>query len=111
MIRAHQILSERLSRVELLTGHEGMGFGTTGKVESDLLGITSVHPMREDAVRALLAKSGTDWALVERLVKDGALAEIDYREHKFFVRRFPRAGAQPADTSEDRDPARDRPDR
>lgn len=111
VIRAHQILSERLSRVELLTGDEGVGFGTTGKVDSDLLAITSVHPMREDAVRALLSRSGSDWALVERLLREGALAEIDYRGQKFYLRRLPRAGARLADTSEDRDPARGWPDR
>ncbi len=99
VIRAHQILSERLSRVELLTGHEGMGFGTTGELDSDLLGITSVHPMREDAVRALLAQSGGDWTIVERLVKEGALAEIEYRKEKFYLRRFPQTNRGTGSTS------------
>lgn len=102
---AHELLSERLSRVELLTGHEGIGFGTTGNAEADLLSITSVHPMREDAIRTLLAGSGGDWGLVERLVKTGALAEIEYRKETFFFRRFPRADARPADASEGQDPA------
>ena len=71
--QAYQILSERLSRVELLTGYEGMGFGTTGNVEADLLSITSVHPMREDAVRTpARGKRRRDWSLVERLMQGGA---------------------------------------
>jgi len=98
--QTYQILSERLSRVELLTGHEGMGFGTTGNVEADLLSITSVHPMREDAVGTLLAGSEADWRLVERLIQGGLLAEIEYRKEKFYVRRFPRADVRPADASE-----------
>jgi len=102
---AYQVLSERLSRVELLTGYEGMGFGTTGDVEADLLSITSVHPMREDALQTLLAESGGDWSLVERLLKGGALAEIEYRRQKFFVRRFPRTDGRPAHASEGQDPA------
>jgi wyosine [tRNA(Phe)-imidazoG37] synthetase (radical SAM superfamily) len=101
VIRAHQILSERLSRVELLTGHEGTGFGTTGRVDLDLLGITSVHPMREAAVRELLAESGSDWAIVERLVKEGALAEVGYREEKFYLRRFPQTHRRTGSTRAD----------
>jgi wyosine [tRNA(Phe)-imidazoG37] synthetase (radical SAM superfamily) len=96
---AYQTLSERVSRVELLTGHEGVGFGTTGNAETDLLGITSVHPMREDAVRTLLAKSGCDWDLVERLVKGGRLAEIEYRKQKFYLRRLPSTTGRPRGAS------------
>ena len=103
--QAYQILSERLSRVELLTGYEGLGFGTTGNVEADLLSITSVHPMREDAVRVLLGGGAADWSLVDRLVRGGALAEIKYRSQKFYLRCFPRADARPADASEGEDPA------
>jgi hypothetical protein len=103
--QAHQILSERLPCVELLTGYEGMDFGTTGNVEADLLAITSVHPMREDAVRTLLAEGGGDWSLVERLMDEGALAEIEYRTQRFYVRRFPRVDARPADASEGENPA------
>jgi wyosine [tRNA(Phe)-imidazoG37] synthetase (radical SAM superfamily) len=103
--RAYQVLSERLSRVELLTGYEGMAFGTTGDVEADLLGITSVHPMREEAVRALLAKGGGDWNLVERLLKADALVEIDYRGQKHYLRRFPRAERRPGHPPGGREPA------
>ncbi len=99
---AYELLSDRLSRVELLTGHEGIGFGTTGNAEADLLSITSVHPMRADAVRILLAESGGDWSLVERLVTTGALAEIEYRKETFFLRRFPQANGRSAGASQDR---------
>jgi hypothetical protein len=90
------MLSERLSRVELLTGQEGTGFGTTGDAEADLLAITSVHPMREDAVRTLLAETGAAWSLVEGLVERGVLAQIAYRDDTFFLRRFPRVATASA---------------
>ena len=77
-----------------------LAFGTTGDVEADLLAITSVHPMREDAVRTLLAESGGDWNRVERLLEKGALAEVLYRGQKFYVRRFLRPGAPLKDTTE-----------
>ena len=100
--QAHEWLSNRLSRVELLTGHEGVGFGTTGDAEADLLSITSVHPMREEAVRTLLAEGGANWSLVERLVKTGALAKLEYREETFFLRRFPRANRRSGSAPQDR---------
>jgi wyosine [tRNA(Phe)-imidazoG37] synthetase (radical SAM superfamily) len=48
--QAYQILSDRLPRVELLIGYEGNAFASTGNAEEDLLSITAVHPMREEAV-------------------------------------------------------------
>jgi hypothetical protein len=102
---AYQILSERLPRVELLTGYEGTAFGTTGNTETDLLSITSVHPMREDAVRSLLAKGGADWNLVERLLEGGALAEIEYQGQKHYLRRFARTDGGPAHPPGGRAPA------
>ena len=57
-----QIISQQVNSVELITGYEGNAFASTGNIAEDLLAITSVHPMREEAVRVLLAKSGEDWA-------------------------------------------------
>jgi len=86
--RAFQQFATRLPHVELLTGFEGTGFGTTGDVVQDLLGITAVHPMREDAVLALLAKSHADRAVLDRLVADGSLRPVTYQAHVFYLRRF-----------------------
>jgi len=88
--RAHEIfVGAGLPRVELLTGHEGAAFGTTGDVREDLLSITAVHPMREDAVRELLRRAGAEWNVVERLVEQGELAPVRYRDHRFYVHRIP----------------------
>ncbi|MEA3312102.1 MAG: radical SAM protein, partial [candidate division WOR-3 bacterium] len=48
--RAYQIFKERIANVEYLIGYEGNAFAFTGDFEDDILSITSVHPMREDAV-------------------------------------------------------------
>jgi wyosine [tRNA(Phe)-imidazoG37] synthetase (radical SAM superfamily) len=88
--RAYQTLVRRLPRVELLTGYEGTAFGTSGDPEEDLLSITGIHPMREDAVRELLRGSGSSWSVVERLIERGELEPIQYHGHRFYVRRFPR---------------------
>ena len=86
---AFQTFSAKLQRVELLTGYEGDAFAATGDAEADLLAITAVHPMREQAVRALLERSGADWSLVERLIGDGALRQVSYAGARFYVRRLP----------------------
>ncbi len=42
-----------------------------GDMEKDLLSITAVHPMRQEAVSDFLARAGTDWSLVRRLIAQG----------------------------------------
>ncbi len=69
--QAFHILSEHVGSVECITGYEGDAFAFTGDVERDLLSITAVHPMREEAVSALLARAEADWSVVRRLVDDG----------------------------------------
>jgi wyosine [tRNA(Phe)-imidazoG37] synthetase (radical SAM superfamily) len=86
--RGWQILSRRLERVEYLIGYEGDAFAFTGDVERDLLSITSVHPMREDAVDEFLAKAETDWGVVRRLIEESRLVETAYGGRKFYVRKL-----------------------
>ncbi|MBN1400140.1 MAG: radical SAM protein, partial [Anaerolineae bacterium] len=88
--RAHQILSAELPRVELLIGYEGNAFASTGNLAADLLSITAVHPLRREAVEALLARAGDGWGVVEQLVAEGALLETRYEDNLFYVRRFGR---------------------
>ena len=86
LTRAFVIYSARLSQVELLTGQETGDFGHTGKARDDLLAIAAVHPMRESAVRRLLAEDRADWNLVETLLSEGMLRAIDYQGERFFLR-------------------------
>jgi wyosine [tRNA(Phe)-imidazoG37] synthetase (radical SAM superfamily) len=86
--RAYQIFSESIDPVEYLIGYEGNAFAFTGNVEEDLLSITSVHPMREDAVSEFLARAGADWAAVRNLIERGQLIEMAYEGHKFYMRKL-----------------------
>ena len=74
--------------MEFLTGYEGNAFTSSEPVEEDLLAITSEHPMRERAVRALLERTGTDWSVVRSLLEEGKLVETRYAGRTYFVRRF-----------------------
>jgi wyosine [tRNA(Phe)-imidazoG37] synthetase (radical SAM superfamily) len=86
--RAYQILSEKVERVETLIGYEGNAFALTGDVEEDLLAITAVHPMRQDAVSTYLARAGAGWSVVQRLVAEGELVEVQHGSHAFYLRKL-----------------------
>lgn len=75
-------------RVEYLIGYEGNAFAFTGNVEEDILSITAVHPMREDALRELLKKANVDWATVEKLIEEGKLIELEYGKKRFYMRKL-----------------------
>ena len=87
---AYQIFGKRLGSVEYLIGYEGNAFAFTGKVEDDLLGITSVHPMREEAVTEFLRRAGANWGVIEKLIEEGNLIELEYQGRKFYMRKLPR---------------------
>jgi len=68
---AYQIFTQNVDNVEYIIGYEGNEFGFSGNVEEDLLDITSVHPMREEAVREYLKKAGADWHVITDLIQRG----------------------------------------
>ncbi len=87
---AYQIFQQKLEHVEYLIGYEGNAFSSTGNFEEDILSITAVHPMQEEAVGELLNRTDSEWEIVHRLIKEEKLAEIEHRGKKFFVRKFTR---------------------
>jgi len=86
---AYQIFSESLNNVEYLIGYEGNAFISTGDVAEDLLGITAVHPMRQEAVIEILKNSGAGWEVIEGLMENGRIVETEYQGNKFYVRKLP----------------------
>ncbi len=86
--RAYQIFREKTDHVEYLIGYEGNAFAFTGDAETDILSITSVHPMREDAVVEFLARAEADWSVIEKMVEQGALVVLSHEGYRFYVRRF-----------------------
>jgi len=89
---AFQAFSKKLgaNRVEYLMGYEGNAFASTGNVEEDLLSITAVHPMREEAVEKLLEKADADWQVVEKLLGENKLVELEYEGNTYYMRKLPR---------------------
>jgi wyosine [tRNA(Phe)-imidazoG37] synthetase (radical SAM superfamily) len=87
---AFQVFSRGLgaNRVEHLVGYEGNAFAFTGKVAEDLLSIMAVHPMRREAVKALLSKADADWTVIERLLRENKIVELEYEGIVYYSRRL-----------------------
>jgi len=84
----YQIVSEQVGRVEYLVGYEGNAFAFTGNVEEDILSITSVHPMREDAVAEFLDRASSDWSAIHDLIHRDQLIETEYEGKRYYLRRL-----------------------
>jgi len=87
---AYQIFTEHGIDTELIIGYEGDDFAFTGNVKSDLLSITSVHPMRKEAVEVFLKKTNSSWNIVTDLIDEGKLLELEYDNHIYYARKLSR---------------------
>lgn len=88
VIKAFHVYKERIDKVELLTGYEGNAFSSTGDFREDILSITAVHPMREEAVLELLYKTDDDNSLLTSLIEDQLIEKLNYSGHTYYLRKF-----------------------
>jgi wyosine [tRNA(Phe)-imidazoG37] synthetase (radical SAM superfamily) len=75
-------------RVEFLIGYEGNAFAFTGNVKADLLSITAVHPIREEAVAELLKKANAGWQIINELLRNGELVRLEYEGNTYYMRKL-----------------------
>lgn len=85
---AWQLFIEAGIDTELLTGFEGSDTGNTGNSYEDILNITAVHPLRDDAMAELLEKNGSGFNVVESLLSQNLIRCSVYRGRKFYLRNF-----------------------
>ncbi|NOQ97477.1 MAG: radical SAM protein, partial [Calditrichae bacterium] len=85
---AYQIMKSYVDKVELIIGYEGNAFSFTGDIREDILNITAVHPLREDAVTEILNQSKAEWAMVNGMLQEGELIQSEFEGHIFFIRNF-----------------------
>ena len=86
--KAYQLFQEKSISTEYLIGYEGNAFAFTGNVEEDLLSITSVHPMREEAVDEFLEKAKASRKVIQKLLNENKLIETKYKNIKFYLRKL-----------------------
>lgn len=87
---AYQIFSDHGIDTELIIGYEGDDFAFTGNAKSDILSITSVHPMRKKAVEEFLKKANSSWDIVTDLIDEGKLLGLEYNNHIYYARKLSR---------------------
>jgi len=87
---AFHIFKQHMDPVELLIGYEGNAFAFTGNAYDDILSITAVHPLRQEAVEQLLKKAGSNWELVDHMVENGELIQTEYGGSVFYIRKLHR---------------------
>lgn len=85
---AVQIFKEKGINTEYLIGYEGNQFSSTGNIREDLLNITSVHPLKEEAVEELIKKCGADWVDVEKLIDENKIVKTEFSGENYFVRKL-----------------------
>lgn len=89
IIQAYNIFSEKLDHVEYLIDYEGTDFAYTGDLERDLLSITTVHPMREEAVNEMLSKVGLGWEVIQTLIDSNKMVKVEFAGKIFYMRQLP----------------------
>ncbi len=93
LVKAHQIYSENVKQVELLTGFSPDSFVAAGEDPAqNILDITSVHPMRESEVMDFLKDSGADKSLLEKLLREEKLVQIQHDGMSFYIRKLANTG-------------------
>ncbi len=78
-------MRRELPTLECVDDPGGIDFGTTGDAEADILAASAVHPMSEAQVARLLGAAGAPSDTAARMVADGRLQIIVYRNERFYV--------------------------
>jgi len=84
--RAYHLFNSHKLSTQYLIGYEGNQFAYTGNIEADILSITAVHPMREDAVYAYLKKAKGHFSSIEHLLADNKILVSTYNNERFYMR-------------------------
>jgi wyosine [tRNA(Phe)-imidazoG37] synthetase (radical SAM superfamily) len=83
-----KICSAQIPFMDLLFETEVGEFISTGNLAEDILSITAVHPLREEALRSMVSMAGGTWSVVEELLITKEISSIDYRNERYFLRHF-----------------------
>lgn len=87
---AYQAVNGATGRAEFNISYEGDDFSFMSDAGKELLGIVSVHPMREEAVMKFLEKAGADMSLADELVRRGEMVKTAYDGMEFYIRKIKR---------------------
>jgi hypothetical protein len=58
------------------------------RFREDILSITAVHPMREDAVLELLQRTNSRVSSLNSLPEENLLEKLEYNGYSYYLRKF-----------------------
>lgn len=87
---AFEVFKQHKLNTELLIGYEGNAFTSSGNFINDLLSITSVHPMREDAVFEIMKRSNGTEQDLNFIIETGQVERINFNNYNYYLRKFKR---------------------
>jgi len=73
---------------ECITENEEDTFFFSDDIESDILSISSVHPIRKDVIEKLLKRKNLNDNVIEKLKAEDKLSEYTYADTIFYKKRF-----------------------
>ncbi|MGE4290022.1 MAG: radical SAM protein [Salinivirgaceae bacterium] len=88
LTKTYQIYTDVGLNTELIMGFEGTNTGFTGNIYEDILNICTVHPIREETMKELLAKNNASFNVVKSLMYNHLICEVHYQSKRFYVRQF-----------------------
>lgn len=88
MTAAYQLFKEKLEQVEYLLGFEESCAVAGEDLAEELLGITAVHPLREETVFSLLKGRENGRQVLNDLLKSSRLTMVEYEGNRFLVRKM-----------------------
>ena len=86
LTRAYHQFKEVGLETEYLMGYEGNEFASSGDIESDILSITAVHPLKEEAVQELIERDGASWSDIEKMLAEDKLVEVKFEDSCYYIR-------------------------
>jgi len=82
-----QIMSAKIPFMDILFDLEETDFRSAGNIRDDILSISAVHPIQEEALKNMLARAGTDWAVVHNLIAANLIKKTLHAGKWFYTRR------------------------
>lgn len=84
-------LSNKIPFTGLLFDLEETDFRSTGNMREDILSISAVHPIQEEALKNMLARAGADWTIVNDLISANLIEKTLHAGNWFYTRKNPSA--------------------
>lgn len=87
LVEAFHIFNQQLNEVKFLIDKEGVEFSSTGDLLTDLISITSVHPMREEAIQVLLKTTRSNMDHLNELIKMEKIIRVNFNGDNYYMRK------------------------